>query len=423
MISDRSAERPFLLQSASAQVWIQAVGRLLYQGGYGAIHFFIPLVFVNQVHLSATAVGFALGCGSLAGIIGHLLGGYLADSPAYGRKRALLLAAILSLIAAVILVETQTLVLLIFVNLVMGVSAGCYWTAADATVVDVTPSEARQKAFAILVLADSLGLALGIGGGGWLLETHPQTLFLAGVGVLLLFLGLVLVGMEETHVASHEHEQETLRGFGVAIKDRAMQLFFLVNVIFATYAAVITDILPLYFANRVAAELSMASVSNLFTWWYVGLGALIQFPFVQLVSSLRQVSVLMISMVLWAVGFLLVWLTQTPVWMAISLVVLSIAGAAYKPFAPAVVSELAPPSLRGIYLAISYQCWSIGYFIGPLIGGWALDRSDTFIHNAWLVAAASTIVGLLLLGVLSRQKLTNIPPERAQESAVGAGKG
>ena len=401
------ASRPFLLQPSSAQVWVQAVGRLLYQGGYGAIQFFIPLVFVNQVHLSATAVGFAVGCGSLAGVVGHLLGGYLADSPAYGRKRALLFAAILSLVAALMLVKTEALSLLLFVNLVMGVSAGCYWTAADATVVDVTPGEQRQKAFAILVLADNLGLGLGIWGGGRLLEAH-QTLFLAGAIMLILFLMLVQFGVTETQAASEK--KETMQGFVVALKDSALRLFFVVNVLFATYIALISSTLPLYFTNRVAAAgITQTDVSSQFTWWYVGLGALIQLPLVQVLGSLRQVSVLTISMLLWGLGFLLVWMSglvaTAPVGMILSLGVFSIAGAAYKPFAPTMVAELAPVSLRGIYLAISYQCWSIGYFIGPLLGGWALDQSAVVSHNAWLVAAATTLGGILLLFLLSRQTL------------------
>jgi MFS family permease len=114
------------------------------------------------------------------GLVGHLLGGYLADSPAYGRKRALLFSAGLSIMAAIALALTQSLPMLVVANLFMGLSAGCYWTAADAAVIDVTTSEHRHKAFAILVLADSLGGGLGIWGGGMLLSLvhQAQILFL-----------------------------------------------------------------------------------------------------------------------------------------------------------------------------------------------------------------------------------------------------
>lgn len=85
--------RPFLLQSSSYQVWVQAIARFLYQAGHGSIHFFIPLIFVNQLGFSATIVGLGISIGSLAGVGGHVLGGYLTDSPKFGRKVTLLLSA------------------------------------------------------------------------------------------------------------------------------------------------------------------------------------------------------------------------------------------------------------------------------------------------------------------------------------------
>jgi len=65
-----------------------------------------------------------MGSGSLAGVLGHFLGGYLADSPTYGRKLTLLFSAGLSILAAVVLALTQTLPMLILVNLIVGLSSG-----------------------------------------------------------------------------------------------------------------------------------------------------------------------------------------------------------------------------------------------------------------------------------------------------------
>ncbi len=415
---------PFLLQPSSRQVWVQAAGRALYQAGYGSIQFFIPLIFVNQVGLSATAVGIGVGSGSLAGIVGHFLGGYLADSQAYGRKRALLFSAGLSILAAIILALTHTLPLMIVANLLMGLSAGCYWTAADAAVVDVVTPEQRHKAFAVLVLADSLGGGLGIFGGGRLLSlvNQAQTFFLIDSFILLIFLVLIQLAV----VDSRQNEfqpSDTLQGFVVALNDRRLRFFVLANVLFTTYIALVNSTLPLYFTNIVAASVpnatsesgsSLGSIANLFTWFYVGTGAVLQLPLVQVLGSLLRVQVLMMSMLLWGAGFLLVWLTgagalMQPLWAIASLSVLSIASAIYKPFAPAIVAELAPEPLRGVYLAVSYQCWSLGYFIGPILGGWALDRSPSIAHYLWIVAATSTICGIFILHFLSQSQSNHSP--------------
>ena len=412
---------PFLLQPASRQVWVQAIARSLYQAGYGSIQFFIPLIFVNQVGLSATTVGIGIGSGSLAGIIGHLLGGYLADSPAYGRKRALLFSAGLSILAAIALALTQSLPMLVIANLLMGLSAGCYWTAADAAVIDVTTSEHRHKAFGILVLADSIGAGLGIWGGGMLLSIvhEAQILFFVGSLILVVFLLLILIAVTETRQERSEHV-DTLQGFVVALRDRSLLLFVLVNVLFTTFIALVSSTLPLYFTNIVsispeatpASGSSIGSIASLYTWCYVGLGALLQVPIVQVLGSLPKVRVLGISMLLWGTGFILVWVTGVTasmqlVWAIASLCVLSVAATIYKPFAPAIVAELAPESLRGAYLAISYQCWSIGYFIGPVLGGWAIDQSRAIARGAWVVAAIGAFCSLFIVYFLAQSRVSN----------------
>ncbi len=62
---------------------------------------------------------------------------------------------------------------------------------------------------------------------------------------------------------------------------------------------------------------------------------------------------------------------------------------AYTPTASALIADLAPSSLRGVYTSINSLCWAAGYAIGPPLGGWALDRSPQFAHNFWLGLAAT----------------------------------
>jgi MFS family permease len=117
-------------------------------------------------------------------------------------------------------------------------------------------------------------------------------------------------------------------------------------------------------------------------------------------------------MLLWGTGFILVWVTGVTasmqlVWAIASLCVLSVAATIYKPFAPAIVAELAPESLRGAYLAISYQCWSIGYFIGPVLGGWAIDQSRVIARGAWVVAAIGAFCSLFIVYFLAQSRVSN----------------
>lgn len=84
------------------QIWILAIGRLLSQMGSGFTLFYAPIFFVNQVGLSATLVGLGLGSQSISGVIGRFLGGSLSDGM-FGRKRTVLMSAVVSAIAAFVM--------------------------------------------------------------------------------------------------------------------------------------------------------------------------------------------------------------------------------------------------------------------------------------------------------------------------------
>jgi MFS family permease len=133
---------------------------------------------------------------------------------------------------------------------------------------------------------------------------------------------------------------------------------------------------------------------------------------VQVLGCVLKVRVLGISMLLWGTGFILVWVSGTSasmqlVWAIASLCVVSIAATIYKPFAPVIVAELAPESLRGVYIAISYQCWSIGYFVGPVVGGWAMDQSGAIARGLWVVAAIGAFFSLFILYFLDQSRVSN----------------
>ncbi|NJL09699.1 MAG: MFS transporter [Calothrix sp. SM1_7_51] len=152
------------------QVWVQAIGRGLYQLGSAVLIFYTPIVFVNYGNLTATEVGLAVGGGSVAGFVGNFIGGILTDWPLFGRKRTLSLSALFAMVASVVAVFTSNFALLLLSNIFFGISTGLYWTSADASVMDVTALEARQEAFSLLGLADNLGFGVGTFLGGFLLK-------------------------------------------------------------------------------------------------------------------------------------------------------------------------------------------------------------------------------------------------------------
>lgn len=414
----------------SSIVLTQAIGRGLYQLGSGILLFYMPIVFVNYGSLSATEVGLAIGGGSIAGFIGNLIGGAMTDSPRFGRKITLLLAALLATAACGIAAIASDLNLLFLTNIIFGLSTGLYWTAADAAVMDATqeadsPEERlrqRQGAFSLLAVLDGVGFGAGTLGGvlflaggalaatgvGQMFQSRPTLLFGVGAIVFALMGLLFWVAMIETRPIDEISDADAPMGMAwrSALGDRRLTIYLLVNTLFITYMALVNASLPLYFVNSWGT--SESTISQLFTWGYVGLGALIQVPVIRAIAGFDYLRSLLISIGIWAVGFAGLAVASlnlkviSPSILELGLLsIFAVATVIYKPTSSAWIAALAPVKLRGIYTAIAYQCWPIAYFIGPILGGWAIDRPD-IILGFWVGVGGSTVLGAIVLVWLGR---------------------
>lgn len=387
------------------QIWILALGRLLSEIGSGFTLFYAPIFFVQQVGLSATSVGLALGSASISGVAGRLISGTYADR--WGRKPVLLLAMFVLAISAFILASTNSFQTLVIGCLVQGLGLGLYWPANEAIVADLTDGEERRFAYAITRLADNLGMGLGIIAGGILISASGayRTLFIIDGISFCCFLLTIAFGIQET-LQTQTRAVRFVSGYTTALRDRRLLVYVAVNIILTVYISQTQTTLPLYFSGFVpqagVSGFSPQIISTLFTG-HLLMTIVAQLPMLKLLQSLGHVRSLMISGGLWILGFVCITITGTTtnlpiLWASLGLGLFALAIVSYTPSASALIADLAPPSLRGVYTSINSLCWAAGYAIGPPLGGWALDRSVRFAHYFWLgLAATVPIVWLILL--------------------------
>ncbi|MEG5001281.1 MFS transporter [Microcoleus sp. B4-D4] len=393
------------------QVWILAAGRFLSQSGTGFTLFYAPIFFVDRVGLSATAVGIGLGIGSIAGIFGRVLGGSFCDSKFWGRRRTLLLATMIAAVASFVLAATNNFGGLVAGNILMGFGVGLYWPPTETMVADLTEGDRRQEAFALTRLADNLGLQVGIIFGGVLIAVtgNYRSLFIIdGISFIVLF-AVVAIAISETYkpsTATDASPKNLKNGWMVALNDRTLLVYASVNILFTLYISQIQTTMPLYFSKFVqvgtsGTGFSTGTITVLFAF-STFLTVALQLPIVKALRGFSHPKALMISALLWGMGFIAIGLTGMAATGNLFLAVLglsflSLATVAYTPFASALVVDLAPESLRGVYLALNSQCWAIGYLIGPPLGGFALDRGKWGADNFWLGLAVSVILAIAIL--------------------------
>jgi MFS family permease len=394
-----------------SQVWWLAAGRLLSQVGIGFTLFYAPIFFVNQVEISATQVGLGLGLGSVLGIAGRILGGSMVDSPRWGRRPVLLWSTLISAAADGVLVLAQGLPLFLLGKGLMGFGVGLYWPATETVAADLTPPEHRNEAFAIVRLADNLGLGAGVVLGGLLIALSGQyrALFVIDGITFLLFFGLIYTSIAETRPPGPS-QASFFQGWGQALRDGNLMIYSLVNVLLTGYLSQVQSTLPVYL-NRFATGamgqgLPTSTLGVLFTG-YVALATLCQLPMARWLRRFSAAQGLMLSSIFWGLGFSLVWLAgvgdQPILWAGLALTLMALGMVAYTPIGSALVAAIAPDALRGVYLSVNSMGWAFGYLIGPPLGGWAIDQGSPVAQNYWLFLAASVLPALGILAVLHQR--------------------
>lgn len=395
------------------EIWILAAGQLLLYIGQGFTLVYASIYFVNTLGFSPTQVGIAIGSSGIAGIFGRIWVGQAIDSEGWGRRRTLLLAAVIPALACFCLAFAKTFALLVLGNLLLGLGISIYWPANLAMTTDLTTPENRTEAFALTRLVDNLGLGLGalLAGQYIAMDGSYSLLFILKGIAYLLFGGVIYGAIAETRPPSAV-SRNVLQNWRQALSHRDLLTYLAANLLFTTYAAQHTSTLPLYLSNFVshgntATGFSEQWISYFFVWNSL-LKIVFQLPITRRVKDAHPVTILLVALGFWSGGFWLVWVTGVAPVGALGAAIaaftlISVAEILYSPAGVALVSSLAPSNLRGIYFSLESQCWAIGFMIGPAFGGWALDHPDIVGTSLWLFLVGGGGIAGIILAMLRRQ--------------------
>ncbi|MEM9809272.1 MAG: MFS transporter [Cyanobacteria bacterium P01_D01_bin.56] len=395
------------------EIWILAAGQLLLYIGQGFTLVYASIYFVNDLGFSPTQVGLALSSSGLAGIVGRFWSGYAIDSDFWGRRRTLMLSSVITALACFCLAFANTFLLLVLGNLLLGLGVSLYWPANLSVTTDLTTSENRSEAFALTRLVDHLGLALGalLAGQYVAMDGNYSLLFILKGMTYLLFAGVIYAAIAETRQPLTE-VRNLWQDWRQAFRDRNLLTYLSANLFITIYAAQHTTTLPLYLANFIphgntATGFSEQWISYFFVW-HVFLKVVLQLPITRWVKAINYVSILLVAMTVWSLAFFLLWLIavvpQGALFVAVgAFSLISLAEILYSPAGVSLLGEMSPENLRGIYFSLESQCWSIGFTIGPALGGWALDHPETVGINLWLYIITGGFVASLILAVLKQQ--------------------
>lgn len=209
--------------SLSRDVWLLFATRILRLFGYGFLSITLVL-YLTELGLSEQVIGFLLSL-SLLGDVGISLWMTLS-ADRIGRRRMLLLGALLIVLAGGVLAWTKSLVLLGLTAVIgilspSGNEIGPFLSIEQAALAQLIPDTQRTKLFAWYNLAGSVATAFGALLSGWLvqfLQTQRQLLPLEAYRVPLLVyagIGVCLAGLFGQMSTAVEAQTLTTRTFGL----------------------------------------------------------------------------------------------------------------------------------------------------------------------------------------------------------------
>lgn len=113
------------------------------------------------------------------------------------------------------------------------------------------------------------------------------------------------------------------------------------------------------------------------------------------------------------IGFgLTAWVSTVPLY-AVTVVLWTLGEIAAVPLSTAVIADLSPAHLRGLYQGIYGSAWGLASFVGPALSGLIIDRAGT--KALWL--GCFLLAGVLALGYLVLTRPVRRPLERRLRGA------
>ena len=138
---------------------------------------------------------------------------------------------------------------------------------------------------------------------------------------------------------------------------------------------------------------------------------LAQLPLTKMLEGRRRMPALALMSFVWAGAWLIVFAggisfdrAAAAIVFGLAAIIFGLGECFHGPTQGALVADLAPPRLRGRYMALSTLSWEIGFVIGPTAAGFILAAAPNAL---WPIAATVCIAGGCGALLLERR----IPPE------------
>jgi predicted MFS family arabinose efflux permease len=384
-------------------VWVLNGGGLANAIGNGIAYPFIAIYLHEVRNFSLATTGLVLAVVGGAGLVAGPLIGIVVDR--IGGRATLAGALVLMAVGFGSFPLIREPWHAVLATAVAGVGNAGFWPSQSALLAGLAPQARRHGAFALQRVTRNLGIGLGGLVGGLIATTADPTsftvLFLVDAASFLVFVA-VLPLVPEPEI-SRDGTTVGAGGYVEVLRHRVFLGIVGLNVVFVAAGYAQFELLPVFAKTEAGvSELGIGLIFFINTIVIV----LAQLPLAKALEGRRRMKALAAMTLLWASAWLVVlaggaWLDAVAAVavFALAAIVFGLGECFQGPVQGALVADLAPPHLRGRYMAVSTNSWDLGFLIGPAVGGFVLGAEPLAL---WPLAAVTCLAAGALALTLER---------------------
>lgn len=339
---------------------------------------FLALYLAKNTDMSAAMIGFVAGAGSLAGTFGGFIGGALSDR--CGRRLIMFISLFAWSAVFIGFAFFKQPALLLLLSLLNGICRSWFEPVSQVLMGDLTEPERRFKLYSLRYLMGNVGVAIGPLLGVYLgVGSSPLPFLVTGLIFLLygcsLFAMMNAFGIKEIEGAAKKEKVTIGSAWAAVRRDWVLQLY--------TIGAILVAIGYSQHAVTLSQHLEMSFNQGVYVFgWLMTANAVtvivLQMPLSRLLEKHRPISAIHAGNILFALGLVGFGISPTIPLLFVSMILFTIGEILNYPAGSLLLDRLAPEALRGTYFG-AQTFGNFGYFLGPLLGGWLLDRTSGMI--------------------------------------------
>ncbi|KKM11475.1 hypothetical protein SY88_08660 [Clostridiales bacterium PH28_bin88] len=357
-------------------VWIRFWGEMGTAVAVGMMFPFLTIYLYDRLETSRTVVGLVVGLSPMAGAIGSMVAGGLADR--WGRRPVMILSSAMEGLLTLGFIWAHSVWSFALITAIQAFFGAFYHPAANAMVADVTPEEKRAQAYGLMRIAANAGVAVGPLLGAVVFMWSPQLVFgITGTG-LLLFAVFVAVYLPETApaVASSSIEKKgsrftaEIKGYKEIFFEKTVGLFIILNILVAILYSQYDTSLPLFLKADVTGSAATFAI-------LLSINATMVVVFQMGIARRTEDAPLGLTL---AAGTALLGLglagfaVSRSMFALVAMAVIFTTGEMlHAPSSMKYLVTIAPPEKRGRYLGLD-SLRVLGRMAGPAMGGLLMDH-------------------------------------------------